>query len=189
MANFALYTRYRLGLNDQTTSYVMTYAGILLILVQVAGIGWVTKRFSEKQILFGGLAVITVALLGLAIVPDLVQLLVVILPLALAGGLLNTIINSMISKSVNPEEVGGALGLATSAESLTWVIAPTVGGFLIDHLGGGSLGLIGGAITGLLLTYTWRQRVTKRRIPGSPRPTKEGDQITGTLNRSEGKKI
>jgi DHA1 family tetracycline resistance protein-like MFS transporter len=158
MANFALYTRYRLGLTDQITSYVMTYAGILLILVQAVGVGRMTKRFTEKQIVYGGLAVITAAFLGLAVAPNLVLLLVALFPLALAGGTLNTVINSLISKSVRTEQVGEALGLATSAESLTWVLAPSIGGFLIEHLGGWSLGLLGGAITGLLIAYT-RQRL------------------------------
>ena len=185
MANFALYTRYRLGLTDQITSYVMTYAGILLILVQVVGIGWMTKRFLEKQIMFGGLVVITVALLGLALVPNVVLLFVVLLPLALAGGTLNTVLNSLISKSVYSEEVGGALGLATSAESLAWVLAPSMGGFLIDYLGGWSLGLIGGAITGLLIAYTWRQLVAQPDISLPPRPGEGTDAEPDSSNRVE----
>ena len=156
MANFALYTRYHLGLTDQVTSYVMTYAGILLILVQAVGIGWVTQRFREQQIVPRGLVVVTVAFLGLAVAPNVALLLVVLLPVALVGGILNTIVNSLISKSVRSEEVGGALGLATSAESLTWVLAPFVGGFLIEYLGGWSLGLLGAAIAGLLTAYTWQ---------------------------------
>ncbi len=167
MASFALYTQYHLGLNDQVTSYVMTYAGILLILVQAVGIGWLTKRYQEEHIMLGGLLVITVALLGLALVPNLALLLIVLLPLALSGGALNTVLISLISKSVRPEEVGGALGLATSAESLTWVLAPTMGGLLIDYLGGWSLGLAGGMITSLLIAYTWRHLIAgpSRALP------------------------
>ena len=161
MANFALYTQHHLDLSDQATSYVMTYAGVLLILVQVVGIGWMTARFHEKRIMFGGLIVITAALFGLALVSNVTLLLLVLLPLALSGGMLNTVLNSLISKSVYPEEVGGALGLVTSVESLTWVLAPIVGGLLIDYLGGWSLGLAGGVTTGLLIVYVWRQLVAQ----------------------------
>ena len=165
MANFALYTRYGLGLGDQATSYVMTYAGILLILVQAVGIGWVTRRFPENRIMVGGLVVLTLALLGLSLVPNAVLLLVVLLPLALSGGILNTVLNSLLSKSVDPQDVGGAMGLATSAESLTWVIAPIIGGFFIDYLGGWSLGLVGGIITAGLYAYSRRVLLP---VPGSP---------------------
>jgi MFS family permease len=163
-------------MNDQATSYVMTYAGILLILVQVAGIGWLTARFREKRIVSAGLVVITLALLGLTVVPNMGLLLVILAPLALAGGTLNTIINSLISKSVRADEVGGALGLATSAESLTWVIAPILGGALIDYVGSWSLGLVGAAITGSLIAYTQRRLLTQRDPPRPPDPS-EG---TGT---------
>lgn len=161
MANFALYTRYHLGLTDRTTSFAITYAGILLILVQVALIGWVTKRFPEKQILYRGLAIIAVTFFGMVLVQNLFLLLVALLPLALTGGVLNTIINSLISKSVSAEDVGGALGVATSAESLTWVIAPIIGGVLIANLGGWSLGLTSAAICGLLMIYGWQRPIVQ----------------------------
>jgi DHA1 family tetracycline resistance protein-like MFS transporter len=187
MANFALYTRYRIGLTDQITSYVMTYAGILLILVQAVGVGWMTKRFSERQITIGGLVLITAAFLGLAVAPNLIPLLVVLFPLALSGGTLNTVINSMISKSVRSDEVGAALGLATSAESLTWVLAPSIGGFLIEYLGGWSLGLLGGAITGLLIAYT-RQHLAAQPEPALPRHlNQELEAETDRLERTEDK--
>jgi DHA1 family tetracycline resistance protein-like MFS transporter len=184
MANFALFTRYHLGLVDQITSYVMTYAGVLLILVQAVGIGWLTKRYQEKHIMLGGLVVITIALLGLALVTNVTLLLIVLLPLALSGGVLNTVLNSLISKSVYREEVGGALGLATSAESLTWVIAPTMGGLLIDYLGGWSLGLTGGTIAGMLVAFTWQHLIAKPARPLPPR-FDEGMVSDGRLEEKE----
>ena len=46
-----------------------------------------------------------------------------------------TVISSTLTKSVNPEEVGGTLGLSASLESLTPVIAPSLGGYLLGRLG------------------------------------------------------
>ncbi|MEJ2208480.1 MAG: MFS transporter [Anaerolineae bacterium] len=44
-ANFALYTQYRLGLSDQSTSYILTYVGLLVVLVQGLAIGrWAACR-------------------------------------------------------------------------------------------------------------------------------------------------
>ncbi len=42
------------------------------------------------------------------------MLLLVLLPISFGGGVLNTVINSALSKSVYPEEIGGTLGLAAS---------------------------------------------------------------------------
>jgi len=53
-----------------------------------------------------------VALLAWGLVPNVPLLLVVLAPLALAGGTLNTVLNSLLTKSVAADEVGGTLGLS-----------------------------------------------------------------------------
>jgi DHA1 family tetracycline resistance protein-like MFS transporter len=77
----------------------------------------------------------TFSLLAWAFVPNLVVLLIVMLPLAFSGGVLNTVIQSALTKAVTRDEIGGTLGLAGALESVTRVIAPTVGGFLLGNLG------------------------------------------------------
>jgi DHA1 family tetracycline resistance protein-like MFS transporter len=75
------------------------------------------------------------SLLAWAFVPNLVVLLIVMLPIAMAGGVLGTVIQSAITKAVQPHEIGGMLGISSALESVTRVIAPMVGGFLIGNLG------------------------------------------------------
>jgi DHA1 family tetracycline resistance protein-like MFS transporter len=154
-ANFALWAQYRLQLTDQTTSYVLTYVGILVVLVQGLAIGKLTALFTETRLILGGAALLTVALLGWAFVPNLALLLLAITPLPLAGGVLNTVTNSAITKSVYREEVGGALGLSASLDSLSRVIAPAIAGLMLQQLGAPSLGLLGALISGLVALYVW----------------------------------
>ncbi len=47
----------------------------------------------------------------------------------------NTVIQSAITKSVTRQEVGGVLGITTSLEAVTRVIAPSAGGYLLQNLG------------------------------------------------------
>jgi len=155
-ANFALYTQYRLGLTDQATSYILTYVGLLVVLVQGFAIGRLTARFNETRLIFGAVALMAVMLLAWAFVPGVPLLLVVLAPLALASGVLNTVTNSAITKSVYPEEVGGVLGLSASLDSLTRVIAPAIGGILLEQLGAWALGLFGALILAWVLFYVWR---------------------------------
>jgi DHA1 family tetracycline resistance protein-like MFS transporter len=167
-SNFALYTQYRLGLADQATSYVLTYVGILVVLVQGLAIGRLTARFSDTRLIFGAVALMALALLAWAFVPSVPLLLLVVLaPLALAGGVLNTVTNSAITKSVYPEEVGGALGISASLDSLTRVIAPAAGGLLVQQSGPSSLGLSGALIVGWLVSYAWRRLIAH---PDPPLP-------------------
>jgi len=160
-ANFALYAQYRLRLTDQTTSYFLAYAGLLIVLVQGVAIGRLASRFTEKRLIFGGAALLGLALLAWAFVPNALVMVLVLTPLPLAGGVLNTVTNSAITKSVYAEEVGGALGLSASLDSVGRVIAPTLGGFLLQQWGGTSLGLIGALIMAFVVVHVWRRLIVR----------------------------
>jgi len=173
-ANFALYTQYRLGLADQATSYVLTYVGLLVVMVQGFAIGRLTARFSDDRLIFGAAMLMVPALLAWAFVPNVPLLLVVLAPLALAGGTLNTVVNSAITKSVYSEEVGGALGFSASLESLTRVLAPAIGGYLIEKLGTVALGLFGALIMAWVVSFVWRRLIAN---PAPPLPVRNGEPI------------
>lgn len=153
MANFALFTRDYLDFTDQVTSYMLTYAGILLILVQAVGIRWLTRRLTEWTIVSRASVIVTGSLFGLGISTGVPSLMVILFPLAVSGGILNTVINSLISKSVDRDMVGSSLGLATSMESLSWIIAPIIGGLLIDFFGGLTFAVVSGVIASLMIPY------------------------------------
>ncbi len=154
---FALFAQVRLKLDARITSYVLTYVGVLVVLVQGVGIRLLVRRFSDKQLVFGGSALLALSLVGWALVPSLPWLLVVLAPLALASGTLRVAVNSALTRSVWPEEVGGALGLSAALGSLSRIISPTVGGFLLGQVGAAAPGLLGAALMGWLVYYTWRR--------------------------------
>ncbi len=108
---FALFAQKRLGLNAQATSYVLTYVGLLVVAVQGGGISLLSRRFSDKQLIFGSSILLTLSLLGWALTSALLLLLAVLAPLALAGGVFNVVGNSALTKSVYPEEEGMMLKL------------------------------------------------------------------------------
>jgi DHA1 family tetracycline resistance protein-like MFS transporter len=155
-ANFALWAQYQLRMSDQATSYVLTYVGIIIVLVQGVAIGRLTSLFSETRLILSGAILLAATLAAWAFVPNLALLLVVATPLPLAGGVLNTVTNSAITKSVYREEVGGALGLSASLDSLARVIAPAIAGFMLQQLGPPSLGLLGAMVTAFTVLYVWR---------------------------------
>jgi DHA1 family tetracycline resistance protein-like MFS transporter len=164
---FALYAQYRLELDSTQTGYVLAYVGFLSVLVQGVAIGRLTKRFAENRLILGAVVLLAGSLLGWAFAPNVPLLLVVLAPVALAAGVLNTVINSAITKSVYAEEVGGALGVAASIESLTRVIGPTAGGLLLDYLGTWAPGVVGAFLMVWLATFVWRRLITN---PDPPLP-------------------
>jgi DHA1 family tetracycline resistance protein-like MFS transporter len=105
------------------------------------------------------LGVMAISLFAWAVTPTLAALIIVVTPLAISGGILNTVINSAISKAVGPDEVGGTLGLSAALESLSRIVAPVVGAWLLQDVGAWAPGVV----CGLLLAWTTLFAV--RRIP------------------------
>jgi DHA1 family tetracycline resistance protein-like MFS transporter len=171
---FALYAQYQLGLSSDQTGYILAYVGVLAVLVQGVAIGRLTARFSENRLIFVAVALLAVSLLAWAFAPSVPVLLVVLAPLSAAGGVLNTVINSAITKSVYPEEVGGALGMAASVESLTRVIGPSAGGVLLGVLGTWAPGVSGAVLTAWLIVFVWRRLVVN---PDPPLPRRGSEAV------------
>lgn len=153
---FALYALKKFQLDARQTGLVLTFVGVLSVFVQGFLIGRLTRRFREDLLIVVAVFVMALSLLGWAAAPSVAWLLVVLVPTAFAGGVLNTVLASTLTKAVAPHEVGGILGLAASIESLTRVLAPTLGGALLGEWGTWAPGVLGGALLLVLSVYVAR---------------------------------
>lgn len=154
---FPLWALKRLQLQADQTAYVLAYVGILVALVQGVAIGRLTQRFKENYLIFASVVLMTFSLGAWAFTPNTIILLIILAPLALAGGVLNTVLNSVLTKAVDPEEVGGTLGLSAALESLSRVISPSAGGLLLEMLGSWAPGVAGAALTAWLSSFVFRR--------------------------------
>ena len=166
---FALYAQQRLGLSAQVTAFVLAYVGVLSVIVQGFGIAWISSRVSETRLIFVSTITMMFALLAWALAPDLPTLLIILIPLSAAGGTLNTVLSSMLTKAVYPEEIGGTLGLAASVESLTRVIAPSLGGALFEYLGSWAPGVFSALVMAWVVAFVWRRIIVNPDPPLTPR--------------------
>ncbi|RCK76889.1 MAG: major facilitator superfamily MFS_1 [Anaerolineae bacterium] len=160
---FALFAQ-AIGLQARTTGFVLAYVGILAVITQGGLIGLLTRRFRENALLISALWIMGLSLLGWAFTRNLITLLVLLLPLAVSGGILNTLIQSAISKAVSREEVGGILGLAASLEAISRVIAPSLGGFLIQSVGVWSPGVFTALLMAWTVTFAYRRIIHPGRL-------------------------
>lgn len=157
---FALFAQYRLNLDSTRTGYILAYVGLLSVLVQGLAIGRLSKRFPERWLILVSVALLSVSMLAWAVSPNVPILLIVLAPVSLAAGVLNTVVNSAISKAVKPEEVGGAMGVAASLESLSRVVGPLAGGVVLDYLGTWAPGVLAAVILLWLAVFVWRRLIS-----------------------------
>ena len=168
---FALYAQKRLNLNAAQTGLVLGYVGILVVVVQVAAIGKLTKAYSENTLMKVSGLVLAGSYVLWAIVPNLISLLIVLIPISAASGILNTVLRSALTKAVGREEIGGILGLNSSLESMTSIITPILGGFLINSLGTWAPGVFSALVTGSLVWFMFRK--VKAPVSLQPKPVLE----------------
>jgi len=159
---FTLYAQQRLGLDAGSTGLVLGYVGLLAVLVQALAIGRLTKAYTEEQLIIGSSLVLSLSYVGWALTPNLITLLVVLIPVSIASSVLNTVLRCSLTKSVSREEIGGILGLSTSLESVTNIVTPIIGGFLIGSVGTWSPGAFSAIVTVSLFFFVIR------KMTGSP---------------------
>lgn len=173
---FPLYAQYKLGLDPRSTGFVLTYVGILVVFVQGYLIGRLATRYEEYRLIFWATIILAITFFAWALVPNLIGLLIILAPLAAAAGVLNTLINSALSKSVYPEEVGGTLGISASLESLTRALSPSAGGYLLGSLGTWAPGVLSGLIMLWTVSFTWRRLIAN---PDPPLPSRSSTKGFG----------
>jgi len=149
-----------LALSPVGTGLVLTYVGVLAAIVQGFAIGKITRRYSDATLLISAAGAMAVGFVLWGAVPNVLTLLIVLIPLSVGGGILNTLLSSVLTKVVEPEEVGGTLGLATSVESLTRVLAPALGGALLTWWG------VWGPALFAAIVMAWVTYFIMRRIAG-----------------------
>jgi DHA1 family tetracycline resistance protein-like MFS transporter len=143
---FSLYALAKFNLSARDTGFVLTYVGVLSVVVQGFLVGRLTSRFREDILITASVVLMGISLLGWALAPSLIWLYIIMTPTALSGGLLNTLLSSTLTKAVEPQEIGGILGLSAAVESSTRIIAPLLGGVLLQQIGAWAPGAFGAIV-------------------------------------------
>lgn len=117
----------------------MTQAGVILGLTSFFGLlgsaigGALTDRFGRKKIILGGLIFSALSSISLAFVQHYSML----IPLAAIIGILGSIAgpahNAMVADLLPPEQRNEGYGIIRVVANLSWIIGPTIGGFVASR--------------------------------------------------------
>jgi MFS family permease len=113
--------------------YVLAYVGLLGIVVQGGLIGKLVKRFGEPALVVAGFLALGTGYLLLGVIAELGPLVVVATVCAFGNAVVRPTLASLVSQSALRHEQGVVLGLNQSLNSVAQIIAPAIGGVLIER--------------------------------------------------------
>ncbi len=116
-------------------SWLFTYIGFVMVLVQGGFIGRLAKKYNERPLISIGTVFVMAGLLLVVLLKSIPGLYLSMGLLAIGTSIINPSNQSMTSKLADPEQVGGVLGVGQSLSTLGRVLGPAAGGLAYQYLG------------------------------------------------------
>ncbi len=119
---------YRFGFTESSIGDYFAYVGIWIVFSQGVVTRLVSRRFSEAPILQNSLIVVGILILAIFLSPASVWLYFIVPFFAMAIGLSQTNITSLLSRSAGASSQGEVLGLNGSVSALAMTLPPLIAG-------------------------------------------------------------
>lgn len=132
--NFAVYTLDRFKYTPAQNAVVFSVLGATATFVQGFLIRRLTRRYSDRQLLLAGLAIMAVGMAAIAAIPYGWMLSPAICVLAFGSGLATPTLQSLVSHAGPAEEQGMLFGANGAITSLTAILGPAYAGAVFDHV-------------------------------------------------------
>ncbi len=130
----SLFAFLQLGLNAQQVGLMLTLAGIVRLLVRFLIFVPLLRRLGDHRTLTLGLATFVVTYILLCFVRTPFQFAAVLCLHSFGASCTRGIMNSFMSRSVQPWEQGQMMGISTSMDNFSQIIGPLAGGLILDTL-------------------------------------------------------
>uniref|UniRef100_A0A8C3LSN3 Solute carrier family 22 member 18 n=1 Tax=Chrysolophus pictus TaxID=9089 RepID=A0A8C3LSN3_CHRPC len=130
------------GLEAVESGYLMSYFGVLQMVVQGLVIEKLTSRCTEQTLLRLSILVFAGVGLGMALMRTVWHYCIIVVPLVFAFNMQGTITDSILTKAVPSSDTGAMLGICASVQPLTRTVGPTLGVILYKQFGVSSFGYL-----------------------------------------------
>lgn len=128
---FSLFLERRFHYGRREASYMFTYIGVLMVIVQGGMVRRLVPRFGEQKLIVFGTLLMAVGMILTERSYDLTWLLVAIAVIAVGNGLNTPSLSSLISRAASGDHQGGVLGVSQSMGALARVVGPLIGTFAL----------------------------------------------------------
>ncbi|CAH2325729.1 solute carrier family 22 member 18 isoform X1 [Pelobates cultripes] len=151
------------GLDTAGSGYLMSYFGILQLVIQGVLVSLLVRRFSEDALLSLTMVVSMAVGLAMMVMTNVFHFCIIAIPMIFVLCISGVITDSILTKSVPPSDTGAMLGICASIQPFTRTIGPTIGGYLYKHYGVPSFGFFNLIVSLLLLIYFFRVQDSRKK--------------------------
>lgn len=131
---FAFWAADKFGLGPRDVGLYLVFAGVVTAFVQ-GGIGRLVRKRGESMVVVFGVTCLMFSFIVMTQITGESGIYLAMGLLALAMGLHDPAMNSLLSRSVADENQGGVMGAAQAIKSLARVPGPAWAGFVFAHFG------------------------------------------------------
>ncbi|XP_078584771.1 solute carrier family 67 member A1-like isoform X2 [Branchiostoma floridae x Branchiostoma japonicum] len=149
------------NMGPQDSGFFMAYIGLVSMLTMGVGVGIITKRFNDLTILRCSTMAFIVSNIFMACATKIWHLYLTVTPADVGGATMGVIMNSALTKVVPAEDTGAVMGLSGSMQHLVHTIAPSIGGWLLEHYGFPYIGILAAALNTALVMYLFLGNISK----------------------------
>ncbi len=145
-SSFALYAERQIGLGTIGVGYLLTYIGLISIILRGGVLPRLIDMFGENVLKYVGTISIIIGMIGTIFISSWEGLILVATFYSFGSGMVRPIMSSNISRSVSHREQGAVMGVSGSLGSLAQIIGPLVGGYTISYFSAGVVGAVSAAV-------------------------------------------
>ncbi len=131
---FPLFADAKLGLGPREVGLILSFAGVVMVIMQLKAIGPLSKKFGELNLITAGCFMYAIGLALVATSNSIPQMLVAQIFLPIGLSIVNPSLSSLISKECADTERGIVMGLYQSVGSLGRGMGPIYSGTLFGQI-------------------------------------------------------
>ncbi|XP_071414913.1 solute carrier family 22 member 18 [Pithys albifrons albifrons] len=166
MIMFSIISMDFFGLEAVESGYLMSYFGVLQMVVQGLVVGKLSNYCTEMTLLRLSVFIFAGVGLGMALMRTVWHYCIIAVPLVFAFSMMATITNSILTKAVPSSDTGAMLGICASVQPLTRMVGPTIGGVLYKQFGVPSFGYLQLVVNIGLFVYLLKSKIPVREMKG-----------------------
>ncbi|NXM29621.1 S22AI protein, partial [Oxyruncus cristatus] len=164
MIMFSIISMDFFGLEAVESGYLMSYFGVLQMVVQGLVVGKLANHCTEMTLLRLSVFVFAGVGLGMALMRTVWHYCIIAVPLVFAFSMLATITDSILTKAVPSSDTGAMLGICASVQPFTRTVGPTIGGVLYKQFGVSSFGYLQLVVNIGLFVYLLKSKIPLREV-------------------------